>query len=231
MPDQNSLLGTLPPEELRRLRPHLEPISLVKGRALFEPGEPFDRALFPTDGIISLLAVTPSDKAIELAMVGREGVVGLPLLFGGTSMPYEALVQVAGTALTIAADVLRAEFNRARRLHQLLLGYERRLHAQLSRAVLCHRFHNLSSRIGRWLLNASDRLGSDTIEVTQEALAYVLNAPRTAVNAAAVNLCDSGTIRYRHGRIVISDRAALSRAACQCYRAADRRVEAARSAS
>jgi CRP-like cAMP-binding protein len=178
-----------------------------------------------------LLAVTPSDKAIELAMVGRDGVVGLPLLFGGTSMPYEALVQVAGTALTIAADVLRAEFNRARRLQQLLLGYERRLHAQLSRAVLCHRFHNLPSRIGRWLLNASDRLGSDTIEVTQEGLAYVLNAPRTAVNAAAVKLCDSGTIRYRHGRIVISDRAALSRAACPCYRLADRRAEAARSAS
>lgn len=231
MTKENSLLATLPAEERTRLRPHLEPMSLAKGRALFEAGEPFDRAVFPTDGIISLLAVTPTDKAIELAMVGRDGIVGLPLLFGGRSMPYEALVQVAGTALTIAADVLRAEFNRARRLQQLLLGYERRLHAQLSRAVLCHRFHNLLSRVSRWLLDASDRLGSEAIEVTQEALAYVLNAPRTAVNAAAVKLCDSGTIRYRHGRIVIADRAGLSRAACQCYRAADRRLEAARSAS
>ena len=218
MPTGNLLLATIPTSDRDRFLPGLIAKALSKGEILFDVGEEVREAYFPTAGLISLVAVTRHDHAIELDMVGREGFIGLPLLLDGTRLPYQVVVQIPGAALAIRRDALRAAFQHVPAFRRGLLANARARHAQVCRAVMCHRFHPLRARLSRWLLSASDRLESNTVPSTQEALAYLLNAPRTAVTAAALALHAHGLIHYRHGTITITNRGGLAAWACPCYR-------------
>jgi CRP-like cAMP-binding protein len=214
----NRLLVGLPSPEHQRLLRQLESVTLAKGSVLIDIGAPFGHAYFPTSGLISLMAVTDLDQSLELAMIGGEGFIGLPIALQGVTSPYQVTVQVTGAAWRIRASDLRGELARHGAIEQTLLRYGHDLQREIAQAVVCHRFHSTSQRLSRWLLAAQDRLHSDVIEVTQESLARVLAVPRTAVNAGAVVLQDAGYIRYRHGRIVVTNRERLMRAACDCYR-------------
>jgi CRP-like cAMP-binding protein len=218
VPTENALLATLSPAERQGLLRQCDRVVLPKGRILIDIGEPVDHGYFPLGGLISLMAVTEQDQSLELAMVGSDGFIGLPIVLHGVTTPYQVTVQVEGTAWRIRATTLRAELDRHRVLQETLLRYCDDVQREVAQAVVCHRFHSTSQRLSRWLLAAQDRLHSDVVEVTQESLARVLGVPRPAVNAGAVVLQDAGYIRYRHGRIVVSNRDRLMRAACDCYR-------------
>lgn len=219
MDQVNQILSALSEAERRRLLPMLDRVPLHKGRVLFEPNDAVDHAYFPTSGLISLLAVTPNDEAVELAVVGNDGFLGLPILHHSLTSPYQVVVHISGTALRMKAAVLRTELRACPSLQPALLRYAHEVHVQIARGALCHRFHTTPKRLSRWLLDAVDRLDSDTLEFTQELLAHVLGVPRTTVSDAAIELQDAGSIWYRHGRIVIKDRQRLKMAACACYRA------------
>jgi CRP-like cAMP-binding protein len=227
---ENRLLAALLPDERLRLAARFEHVTLPKGTVVYEAGDPVQDAYFPTHGLLSRLAITPNGDAIEVAMVGSEGFIGLPIVLHSEATSYRIVAQLSTTAVRIRADVLRAELKRSSALHQSLLRYANDVLSETARSLVCHRFHSSSQRLSRWLLGAGDRVGSDTLDLTHECLAHVLGLPRTAVTEAAVGLQDAGHIWYRHGHIVIKNRPKLRMAACACYRAtgrADARVRVA----
>lgn len=217
MAGPNRLLALLPPGEYERLRPHLELVGLSKRTILHNVGDRMQDAYFLLNGIVSLLAGTARGETVGVAVVGSEGIIGLPIVLDTDTAPCEAMVLVPGSAWRIRADILRTEFRRGAVLHALLLQYTCSLLAQCAQSAVCHRFHTSSQRLSRWLLTARDRVDSDSLELTQDALAYVLGIQRTYVNAAALELQNADLIRYRHGKITILDCERLERAACECY--------------
>jgi CRP-like cAMP-binding protein len=150
-------------------------------------------------------------------MTGNDGLVGLPIILHVDLASHDSVVQIAGDAFRVPADILRAEFRRHAPLHVALLQYTHAFLAQLSQSVVCHRFHAVLQRLSRWLLVAQDRAESETLLLTHESIAHVLGIPRNRVTAAAVALQDAGVIRYRHGKIGIVNRRRLEAEACECY--------------
>ncbi|HLG56008.1 MAG TPA: Crp/Fnr family transcriptional regulator [Vicinamibacterales bacterium] len=222
MARENRLLASLQPDERLRLASRLEHVVLPKGKVLYEAGDAVRHAYFPTHGLLSLLAITPNAEAIEVAMVGSEGFIGLPIVLHSDTTSYRVVAQLSTAALRMRAEALRAELGRSSSFHKSLLRYAHDVLSETSRSLVCHRFHSPSQRLSRWLLGAGDRLGSDTLDLTHEGLAHVLGIPRTAVTEAAVALQDAGHIWYRHGHIIIKNRPQLRMAACDCYRVNER---------
>lgn len=219
MSTENALLASLPEDQRQRLLHQCDRVELPKGRVLIDIDSPVDYAYFPLGGLMSLQAITERDQSLELAMISSDGFIGLPLVLYEITAPYQVVVQIEGVAWRIRATGLRAELDRHSAVEQTLLQYVHNIQREFAQAVLCHRFHNTSQRLSRWLLAAQDRLHSNVIDVTQESLARTLGVPRTAVSAGAVVLQEAGYIRYRHGRIVVMNRERLMRATCDCYRA------------
>ena len=166
----------------------------------------------------SLLSITPKGEAVEIAMVGNDGVVGIEGVLREAPIPYRVVVQIAVSAQRVPMTRLRTEFNESARVRDLLLQYTHSLLSEIAQSAVCHRFHTASQRFARWLLIARDRVNSDTVELTQEFIAHMLGIPRTGVTMAAGGLQEAGLIRQRHGRIQILDRRGLEAAACECYR-------------
>ncbi len=214
----NSLLSALPREEYERLSPHMELVSLKPGRVLYHAGDAVGHAYFPKGGMLSLLSTTEGGRTIEVAMIGSEGMAGVPIILRCEAAPYQVMVQLAGNALRIRAGVLRAEFDRGGRLQHLLLRYTHALLTQVAQSAACNRFHTVEERLCRWLLVSRDRVQTDTVRLTQEFLADMLGTPRSSVTAVAGALQSAGMIAYHRGRITILDRPAMEAASCECYR-------------
>ena len=214
----NRLLRSLPAEDYQRLLPHLEPVSLRLGRVLCEPGESLAHAYFVTQGVVCLLSVTTSGETIEVGVIGNEGMIGVPILFGSPDVPYQLRVQVAGTAMRVPMHTLKKEFGRGGSLHDLILCFTSALMMQFTQSNLCNHFHRIEERLCRWLLILHDHSETDTVQMTQELIASMLGVRRTGVSLVAGMLQDSRLISYRRGRITILDRAGLEACACECYR-------------
>lgn len=214
---QNHLLASLPEDELERFLPNLEPIHLEKGEILNLAGDPARYAYFPNSGMISLLSTTHSGATIEVAMVGREGMVGIPSVLRISTTPYESMIQITSEALKVSSDSLVKEFDRGGTLQKLMLRYTHVLLTQISQSAVCNRFHTVEQRLCRWLLIARDRVDSDFLDLTQEIIAHMLGTPRTGVTMAACALQKQELIRYARGKITILDRAGLETGSCECY--------------
>ncbi len=214
----NRLLATLPPEEYERLSPHLELVRLTAGRIIYNVGDTVRYAYFPKGGMISLLSTTESGRAVEVGMIGDEGMVGIPVVLRNSMSPYQVMVQITCNALRIRGDVLRAEFNRGGRLHELLLRFTHSLLTQIAQSAACNQFHTVEKRLCRWLLVSRDRVHTDTLHLTQEFLSHMLGVPRTSVTAVAGALQERGLISYRRGKVVILNREGLKAASCECYK-------------
>lgn len=214
----NRLLAALPREEYKRLVPHLEVVRLAPGRILYHAGDTVRHVYFPIGGMISLLTTTENGRTIEIAMIGNEGMAGIPVILGDGAAPYQVMVQLGGNALRARADALRAAFNRGERLHGLLLRYTHALFTQVAQSAACNRFHTVEERLCRWLLVSRDRVQTDTIRLTQEFLSHMLGVPRSSVSEAAGALKSEGLIAYSRGKITILDRRGIEAASCECYR-------------
>jgi CRP-like cAMP-binding protein len=214
---KNLILGALRDQEYQHLYPYLEPIALAKGKTLYGAGDAAQHAYFLVSGMISLLAITEDGHAIEVGMVGNEGMVGLPIVLGFNIMPHLVVTQLPCRALRIRTDRLKAEFNLGGQFHDLLLRYTDTLITQLCQSASCNMFHTVKERLCRWLLIARDRMQSDTLGLTQEFLSEMIGVPRTSVTTIAGNLQREGLINYQRGKIVILDRAGLESASCECY--------------
>lgn len=214
----NKILASLPEHELASLARHLETVHLEKGEVVYITGDRIRYAYFPVGGLFSLLSTTETGLTVEIAMVGNEGMVGLPVILKNGTTPYEVIVQLATEAFRIKAEVLQEEFNKGGALQEFVLRYLNVLIAQVSQLTICNRFHTLELALSRWLLTAQDRVNSESLNLTQETISQALGVPRTGVTMAAGTLQRAGLIRYSRGKIVILDRPKLEANSCECYR-------------
>ncbi len=213
----NLLLASLPSEDWQRLQPLLEPITLLTADVLHDAGQMVTSAYFPTTAVVSLLNLTAGGASAEVAVVGNEGVVGIPLFMAGGSSPSCAMVQSAGGGFRAPARVIRDEFVRRGALTELLLRYTQALMAQIAQVAVCNRHHRLDQQLCRWLLFRMDRLPACEVAVTHELIAELLGVRREGVTVSLLALQRAGLIRYRRGYISVLDRLGLEARSCECY--------------
>jgi CRP-like cAMP-binding protein len=216
-PRRNQLLAALPDAEWARWAPMLEPVDLPLGKVLYESGGQLSHVYFPISAIVSLLYVLEDGASAEIAVVGKEGLVGVSLFMGGGTTPSRAVVQSAGHGFKLRADLLLEEFNRSGPVLHLLLRYTQALITQMAQTAVCNRHHSLDQQLCRWLLLSLDRLAGDDLVMTQELIANMLGVRREGVTEAAGRLQKDGLIRYQRGHITVLDRAMLEHRTCECY--------------
>lgn len=213
---ENRLLAKLTVEEYGLLAPQLEPVSLSLSKVLFRPEDNLQHVYFPTTSIVSLLTDLSDGSGMEVGLVGREGMVGISAVLGGSETKV-ATVQAEGEALRLDAARLREEFSRGGALQHALLRYTHALMTQISQSVVCNARHPVDGRLARWLLMYHDRLERDEFELTHEFMAHMLGVRRAGISEVAYNLQAMGFISYQRGRITILDRKGLEQFACECY--------------
>jgi CRP-like cAMP-binding protein len=214
---ENSLLAALPRKEYRLLLAGLQPVTLTFGKVLYEPGETIRHVFFPGDSLVSLLTLADGHLALEVGLIGREGMVGIPLVLGHNVSSVRALVQGSGTAMRMASTHFLKIFRLNLPLQRELYRYTHTLMAQISQTAACNRFHVVEKRLARWLLMTHDRVKSDQFRMTQEFLGHMLGVRRVGVTNSAQALQKRNLIRYSRGDITILDRSGLEAAACECY--------------
>ncbi len=224
-PRANRLLAALPEADLQRWLPDLEWVSLPLGRVVCEPGIALSHVYFPTSAIVSLLYVMEDGASAEIAVAGREGMIGVSVLTGGGSTPSTAVVQSAGEGLRISAKAITREFNNSAPVLHLLLRYTQALITQMTQTAACNRHHSVEQQLSRWLLLSLDRLTGSDLRMTHELIANMLGVRREGVTAAALGLQRDGCIRYARGHIHVRDRHALERRTCECYSVVKREYE------
>lgn len=213
---KNRILKALPQKEYRTLAAQLKPATLTKGSVLYEAGQRITQVYFPEKAMISYLSGTSEGETIEVCVVGNEGIVGLASLLSD-STAFRAVVQIGGSAYSMSQDLLRREFKRSEALHNILLDYTNALLVQIAQTAVCNKFHSVEERFCRWLLMASDRVDSNQLPMTQDAMARVLGSRRASVTVVAGALQRKEVIRYKRGVVTILDRKYLASAACECY--------------
>ena len=216
---ENRLLAAVSREEYRRLLTRLEPVTLTFGNVLYEPGQKMRHVYFPGDSLVSLLTLVDDHLALEVGMVGCEGMVGIPLALGINVSPFRALVQGGGLAMRMKAAHFRKELHQSLHLQEALFRYTHSLMAQVAQTAACNRFHVVEERLARWLLMTRDRVKSNDFHLTQEFLSHMLGVRRVGVTKAAGHLQERELIEYSRGYISITDRRGLEAASCSCYRA------------
>jgi CRP-like cAMP-binding protein len=217
VPAANSLLAALPGNGYRQLLARLEPVTLTFGEVLYRPGELIEYVYFPTDALVSLLTQAEGHQALEVGLVGREGMLGIPLALGVSYSPARALVLGTGKALRMTAADFRNEFHHNEHLQREVYRYTYELMVQTTQTAACNRFHRVEARLARWLLMTRDRVGSNQFHLTQDLLANMLGVRRVGVTNAAGALRQRNLINYNRGEISILDGDGLEAAACQCY--------------
>ena len=214
---KNKLLAALSESEYQRLAPNFKETSLISGEILYEAEEPIKLVYFPVSAMISNVYIMENGLTTEVALVGNEGMVGLPIFWGGDSSPSTIQAQVSGSAIALDASVFKSECLLHGELTKLLLLYTQAMFTQISLNVACNSHHPIEQRLARWLLSARDSLEQEDIPLTQEFIAYMLGVRRAGVSVAAGILQDKGIIHYVRGHISICDRHALETTACECY--------------
>lgn len=216
-PRRNQLLAAIADFDWERWQALVELIRMPLGQVLYESGQAQAYVYFPTTAIVSLMYVMENGSTAEIAMVGREGIVGVSLFMGGETTPSRAVVHSAGFGYRLRAAVMLEEFNRAGPVLHLLLRYTQALITQMSQTAVCSRHHSLDQQLCRLLLLSLDRLDVMELDMTQELISSMMGVRREGVTEAAGNLQDAGLIKYRRGHITVLDRAGLERRSCECY--------------
>lgn len=217
VPIANSLLAALPYKDYQRLLPGLEQVTLTFGVTIYEPEALITHVYFPSDSLVSLLTLVEGHLALEVGLIGREGMLGVSLALGVNISPVRALVQGSGSAMRMKSARFLQEFRRSPPLQLEVYRYTHALMAQVTQTAACNRFHVVEARLARWLLMTRDRVRSDEFRLTQEFLAHMLGVRRVGVTKAASALQKQKLIRYSRGNIRILDRKKLEAASCPCY--------------
>ena len=223
-PRYNRILQALPAEDRNRLVRNMVPVSQPIKTVLFEPGEPIRAVYFPLGGVISLVTPLDDGAIVEVATVGNEGIVGVPLVPGG-SLAVRAISQVSGSSLRMEAGAFLSEVRRAGAFSGLFHQYLPALFGQIAQAAACNRLHTNEERLSRWLLMSHDRVGVDDFAITHEFLGQMLGSRRATVTLSAGILQAAGLIRYHRGHVSILDRDGLESVACECYRSIKRELD------
>ena len=222
---ENRLLAYLPKDRYEALLPFLESLNMRLGDSLYESGGAQGYVYFPTTAIVSLLYVLADGHSAEIAVTGKEGLVGIALFMGGETTPSRAVVQSAGLGYRLRASVLKREFEAGGALQHLLLRFTQALITQMTQTAVCNRHHSVDQQLCRWLLLSLDRLPDNELVMTQELIANMLGVRREGVTEAAGILQAQGLIQYSRGRIIVPDRSRLEARVCECYEVVKREYD------
>lgn len=214
---KNRVLAAIPTRDIQRLSAHLAPVSFKSKRSLHEPGERIDTVYFLEDAIASVVITMENGNTVEVGLIGREGVVGLPAVIGSGLAVNRTFVQLPGQGFGIKAKVFREQVESSSELRSCLYLATEGFLLQTAQTAACNRIHELEERLARWLMMCSDRIQSDHIPITHEFLAMMLGTRRSSVSIAAGILHKAGLITYSRGSVTIQNRDGLNHAACECY--------------
>lgn len=215
----NRILQRLSGKTLTLIKPHLRKVKLAQGAILHQAGEAITTVYFPLSGMVSMLAVLKNGEAIETGVIGRDGFVGGYIGARGWRAFGQAVMQLAGEAMALNVRQFKKAYDASDELRTLVNGYQSVLYFQAQQTAACQALHPVEARMCRWLLQAQDAVGSDTLNLTQEFLSQMLGVRRTSVSGSANKLQDDGLITYKRGVIRILDRKGLEKCACECYAA------------
>ena len=207
----NRLLAALPPEAYRSLQPNLEIVPLAFKQVLVQPQEPMLYVYFPRSSLVALLT------AVEIGIVGNEGMIGIPVFLGTDRSTFRAIVQIPGEAVRLKANVFKQAIAQIEPLSFWIQRYINLLLIQISQTSACNSRHSIEQRCCRWLLAMHDSAGADEFAITQEFLAQMLCVRRASVTEVALKLQKTELLRYSRGRMTICDRQGLEATACECY--------------
>ena len=215
------MLAALPAADLNRIVPLLDSVPLKLKEILHTPGDPIRHVYFPTGGFLSVLAGLEDGRMVEVATIGREGMVGVSATVEGASANAVSMVQAEGDPFyRMPAPAFRAEMDRGGAFHTLVTRYTHALLGFIMQSTACNAVHSIEQRLARWLLLAQDRVGTDQYPLTQEFVAMMLGATRPTVTVVAGTLQKAGLIKYQRGHVTIVDRQRLEDASCECYQTA-----------
>jgi CRP-like cAMP-binding protein len=225
LPRANRLLACLCDGEWVGIAPLLQPVHLRLGECLCESGDLLEYVYFPTTAILSLSYVSSDGDSTELALIGSDGVVGHAVFLGGNTTPNRVMVQCAGWAFRVKADVVSREFKLGGALQRLLLRYIQTLLIQVAQTAVCNRHHAVDQQLCRLLLLSLDRLEYPELTMTQELIGNMLGVRRESVTEAAGRLQRAGLIHYRRGHITVLKRAGIEARCCECYAVVKRETD------
>ena len=214
---QNNILALLPQSHYQAWAPYLELVSLEVGQVLYEPGTCKTHVYFPTTAIVSWVYMLANGASTEVAMTGREGMLGMYLIMGGVNYHNRAIVQTAGQAVRVPLHMVRNSFTHDKEVQSIFLHYMQSLITQMAQTSVCHQHHSLDQQLCRMLLLTLDRMDGNHIVMTHEIMSALLGVRREGVTLAAKRLMRSEVIHYARGRITVLDRTALENRACECY--------------
>ena len=219
---RNHLLASLLEAGCEGLQPRLELMPMTFGDVIYEAQSKVVHVYFPTTSVVSLLSLMQDGASDEIAIVGNEGIVGVPLFLCAETSPHRVVVRSTGYAFRLKAQLLMEEFNRSGAMQTRLLRYTQALLTQISQTIVCNRHHSIHQQFCRWLLSSIDRSPSNELRLTHESIAGMLGVRRETITKEAGELQAAGLIENGRGRIVVIDREALEARACECYRGTNR---------
>lgn len=214
---KNGLLDALSAAAYQRLCDDLEFVPMPQGCTIVEAGVRSKYIYFPTTSVVSMIRMTLDGHATDVGQTGKEGLVGFELLSPGDYSSTSVVVRCAGFGYRLGAEAARREFMTDSELLKLILGFVHALSSQVSQIAVCNRFHSARQQMCRAFLMILDRVGGDELVMTQDLISAMVGVRRETVSEVASDLQTRGIIKYRRGRILVVDRAALEHAACECY--------------
>lgn len=225
-PKQNRLLAALPNEEYERLLPHLKLVALDFQKILYNPHESIEFVYFVLSGVVLLLTIMHDGEMVEVATVGNEGFIGLPVFLGATHIPGRALCQIPGEAMQMSAEIFKREMTHETKLFSLLQRYTQALFNQVAQSAACNRVHTIEERFCRWILMTRDRVPGNTFPLTHEFLGQMLGVRRASVTEVAIRMQNAGLIQYKYDeKMTVLDREGLESVSCECYQIVKREYE------
>lgn len=214
---ENRLLARLPQKEYERLLPMFRSIPMIFKDVLSEARAAIEHVYFPSSGVVSAITGMQGGASIEVATIGKEGMVGVMAFVGAEESPHRQIIQVPGEALRMDVKTFRAETAKDGPFRQVMTLYATAFHYQISQAIACNGLHTIQRRCCRWILMTHDRAGSDEFPLTHEFLSHMLGVRRVSVTDVLKPLQEAGWIRTRRGKVTVLDRKGLQKAACECY--------------
>ena len=215
LPD-NLILSSLSADELANLAPYLERMTLTTGQVIGQPGQALQHVYFPMSCSLSWVSHTADGESDELALVGRDGLIGVPLVLGGAAMQHTVQVQCGGEALRMGADVFVRQMSAQSRLHKLALLYVQWQMGQMAQSIVCSRHHAVSERLSHWLLSNAQGANTQELRVTHETISHMLGVRRESITQAAGRFQAAGWIANSRGKITLKDPEGLRAMACEC---------------
>ncbi len=217
-PRANLLLRGLADDEFERIAGALEPVRLERSAELESPNEAIQYVYFPTSGVASIMALDESGESVDTAMIGREGMTGLPVFLGTRQSPARTIVQIPLTGVRMRSEVLANELTRGGTFVRLLQRHAQVVMVTMTQLILCNRMHRLDQRAARWLLQVDERVDEKPFQVTQEFLAQMIGVRRPGLSVVMRQFKDAGLVHYARGQIGIADHDGLAEKSCACIK-------------